>query len=88
MIGFLPDLSEEAVLTGREKADHLALGNGHAERAQLRDQARPADLTPEVLGEHEAAQARPEMAAQALRQRRDHVGTVRGAPALAAERAT
>jgi hypothetical protein len=42
-----------------EQADHLALGNEDAERAQQRHQSRRRGLALMVLGEHEAASSGP-----------------------------
>ena len=66
-----------------EQADHLALGDEDAERAQQRHQSRRRGLALMVLGEQEAAQFRPEMAIDAGRQRRCQHPAVRGQPALA-----
>jgi hypothetical protein len=46
-------------------------------------QPRHRGLSLMILGEHETAQLRPEMAIEALRQRRRHNLAVRGQPALA-----
>jgi hypothetical protein len=63
----------------------VAFGNQDANRAQLRDHAGHRDLPLMVLRQHEAAQARSEMAPDLGRQRRRDGLPVRGAPALALE---
>jgi len=78
-------LVEESVLAGDQQAHDLPLGDDDAERPQQRQQPRHRDLPLMVLGEHEAAQLRPEMTMNAGRQRRRHHFTVRPLPALAAE---
>ena len=55
-----------------------------ADRPQLRHQPRHGDLALMVLGQHEAAQLRPEVADDAGRQRRHDGRAVRRQPALAA----
>ncbi len=54
-------LIEEAVLAGDQQTHELPLGDHDAERAQQRQQPRHRDLPLMILGEHEAAQFRPEM---------------------------
>ena len=54
-------------------------------RAQQRHQPRHRGLSLMILGEHETAQLRPEMAVEALRQRRCHDLAVRRPPALASK---
>ena len=78
-------LAEKSVLALDQQADDLAFGNDDAEAAQQRHQSRHRHLPLMVLGEHEAAQLRPEMTMNAGRQRRRHRVAVRGLPALAAE---
>jgi hypothetical protein len=63
----------------------LALGDEDAEAAQQRHQARYRHLPLMILGEHEAAQLRPEVTIDAGRQRRSHHVTIRRLPAFAAE---
>ena len=53
--------------------------------AQQRHQSRHRHLPLMVLGQHEAAQLRPEVTIDAGRQRRRHHGAIRCLPALAAE---
>ena len=76
---------EEALLAGDQQANHLPLGDRDAESSQQRDQSRRGDLSLMMLGEHEAAQFRSEMAIDACRQGRDHRLAVRGLPAFPAK---
>ena len=78
-------LRQEAVLAGYQQTHELPLGDDDAERPQLRQQPRHRHLALMVLGQHEAAQLRPEMPADAGRQRCCHHVAVRLLPALAAE---
>src|ERR1700691_4082642 len=75
----------ETVLPLDQQADHLALGNIDAERAQQPHRARDRGLSLMMERQHEAAELRPEMALKALRQRRRYHLAVRSLPALAAE---
>ena len=75
----------EAIMAVIEQTDHLALGDEDAERVQQRHQPRRRGLALMVLGEHEAAQFRPEVTIDAGRQRRRQHPALRGQPALAAE---
>jgi len=75
----------KTVMAGGQEADQLALGDVNAKAAHQRQQPRHRGLSLMVLGEHETAQLRPEMAIEALRQRRRHDLAVRGQPALALE---
>ena len=81
----LARLGEEGVLARVQQADDLALGDQDADRPELGHQARHGDLALVVLGQHEAAQLRPEVADDAGRHRREHGPAVGGQPALAAE---
>ena len=63
-------LGEKAVLARNQEADHLALGDADAEATQQRNQPRHRHLPLMVLGEHEAAQLRPEVTSDAGRQSR------------------
>ena len=76
---------DEALLAGVQQANHLPLGDHDAEPLQQRDQSRRRDLSLMILGEHEAAQFRPEVTIDAGRQRRRHDLAVRSLPAFAAE---
>ena len=68
-----------------QQPPHLALGDLDAHVVQLRDQARDRHLALVVLGQHVAAQRRPEMAVHPARQRRQHGAAVGRDPALAPE---
>src|SRR5712672_1295857 len=81
----IASLGEETVLALDQQADHLALGDEDAEAAQQRHQPRRRHLSLMVLGEHEAAQLRPEVTIDAGRQRRRHHVAFRRLPAFAAE---
>ena len=70
-------LVEETVLAGDQQTHELPLGDDDAERPHQREQPRHRDLPLMVLSEHEAAQVRPEMPADAGRQRRCHRVAVR-----------
>jgi len=78
-------LGKEAVLARGQQADHMAFGDDDAETAQQRHQSRHRHLPLMVLGEHEAAQLRPEVTIDAGRQRRRHHVAIRRLPAFAAE---
>jgi hypothetical protein len=73
----------KAVVVGGQQADQLALRDVDAKAAQQRQQPRHRGLSLMILGEHETAQLRPEMAIKALRQRRRYDLAVHGQPALA-----
>ena len=76
---------EKVVLAFDQEAEHLALADEDAEAAQQRHQSRHCHLPLMVLGEHEAAQLRPEVTIDTVRQRRRHRAAIRHLPALAAE---
>ena len=63
----------------------MPLGDVDTDRPQQRQQPRHRDLSLMVEGEHEAAQLRPVMSAEAGRQRRGQHFAVRLLPALALE---
>ena len=65
-------LGEEPILSGDQQAHHLSLGDGDADRPQLRHQPRHRHLALMVLRQHETAQFWPEMPAHAGRQGRQH----------------
>src|SRR5712691_8521792 len=79
----LARLAEEAVLPGDQQPHDLALGDGKAEAAQLRDQPRHRHLSLMVLRENEAPQLGPEMSRGPDRKRRHDRSPVRRQPALA-----
>ena len=81
----LARLVEEGVLARVQQPDDLALGDRDADGPELGHQARHGHLALVVLGQHEAAQLRPEVADDAGRHRGDHGLAVGGQPALAAE---
>jgi len=62
----------------------LALADAETHRAQLRGEPLHRYLALVVLQQHEATQLRPEMAGDALRQRRHHRAAVRPHPAFPA----
>jgi hypothetical protein len=68
-----------------KQPDDLALGDRDADRPELGDQARHGHLALVVLGQHEPAQRRPEVADDVGRHRRRDGPAVRREPALAAE---
>jgi hypothetical protein len=74
---------EEAIMVGDQQAHDLSLGDADADRLQLRHQPRHGDLALIVLPQHEAAELRPEMAADAGWQRGEHHLPIRRHPALA-----
>ena len=80
----LAGLRQEVVLPVDQQAHDLALGDADADRLQQRHQTLDRHLTLVILHQHEAAQLRPEMAADAARQRRHDRLAVRRQPALAA----
>src|SRR5580704_12191776 len=73
----------KAAMAGGQQADHLAFGNVDAQAAQQRHQPRHCGLSLMILGEHETAQLRPEMAIEAIRQRRRYDLAIGCQPALA-----
>ena len=74
---------EESILLTAQKPHDLPLGNRDAQAGQLRGEPRDRDLTLVILAQDEALEVRPEMAADALGQRR-HNGLAGGKqPALA-----
>ena len=81
----IASLVQKAVLTVLQQTHELPLGNHDAECLQQPQQPRYRDLPLMVLSEHEAAQFRPEMPAEAGRQRRGQHFAVRLLPALALE---
>src|SRR6266481_8545894 len=84
-LAMIASLGKEAVLARGQQADHMAFGDDDAETAQQRHQSRHRHLPLMVLGEHEAAQLRPEVTIDAGRQRRRHHVAIRRLPAFAAE---
>jgi hypothetical protein len=81
----LARLVEEGALALVQQPDDLALGDRDADRPELGDQARHGHLALVVLGQHEPAQRRPEVADDVGRHRRRDGPAVRREPALAAE---
>src|SRR5258708_27773077 len=63
-------LGEKTVLARNQEADHLALGDADAEATQQRNQPRHRHLPLLVLGEHQAAQLRPDVTSRAGTQSR------------------
>src|SRR5271169_4573466 len=78
-------LIAEAVLAIDQQAHDLTLGDDDPEPAQQRHQTWHRRLPLMILGEHEAAQFRPEVTIDAGRQRRRHHAAIRRLPAFAAE---
>ena len=81
----LARLVEEGVLARVQQPDDLPLGDQDADGAELGDRARHGHLALVVLGQHEAAQRRPEVADDPGRHRGEHGPAVGGEPALAAD---
>ena len=81
----LARLGEEGVLARVQQADDLPLGDQDADRPELGHEARHGHLALVVLGQHEAAQRRPEVADDTGRHRGEHGPAVGGEPALAAD---
>ena len=79
----LATFRQEVVLLIDQQAHDLPLGDAHPERQQQTDQPLHRHLSLVILHQHEAAQFRPEMAADARGQRRDDGFTRRRQPALA-----
>jgi hypothetical protein len=77
-------LGQKVVLLVDQPPHHLAFGNADPERLQLSQQPLHRDLALDVLHHHVAAQRRPEMAADASRQRCHNARAVRCQPALTA----
>ena len=75
---------QKTVLAIDQQPHHLALRDAETHRAQLGGQPLHRYLTLMVLQQSEAAQLRPEMAGDALRQRRHHPPPVRRHPAFPA----
>jgi hypothetical protein len=73
-------LGEKVVLAFDQQTEHLALADQDAEAAQ-RHQSGHCHLPLMVLGEREAAQLRPEVTIDAVRQRRRHRAAIRHLPA-------
>src|ERR1700692_2310723 len=77
-------LIAEAVLAIDQQTHDLTLGDDDPEPAQQRHQTWHRRLPLMILGEHEAAQFRPEVTIDAGRQRRRHHAAIRRLPAFAA----
>ena len=75
---------QETVLAIDQQPHHLALGDAETHRAQLRGEPLHRYLALVMLQQHEAAQLRPEMTGDALRQRRHNRAAVRHHPTFPA----
>ena len=82
---YVASLGEKVVLAFDQEAEHLALADQDAEAAQQRHQSGHCHLPLMILSEHEAAQLRPEVTIDAVRQRSRHRAAIRHLPALATE---
>lgn len=76
----LAALGQEVRLAVDQQTQHLPLGDADADRPQLRRQPLHRDLTLVVQHQHEAAQLRTEMAADAVRKRDQQRPAIRRKP--------